>query len=157
MSNKIILKKSSVVNKIPIPADLEYGEVAINYTDGKLYYKDNTNQIQHFLASFTGGASGPNFSTISVSGQDLVVAEVNSDTLNLIAGQGIVLTTDSATDSITISSNVSFQSFGVDARTQTVSTILSPLMQTYMNYDSITFRNPLGKIATRFSEISVIG
>lgn len=157
MANKIILKKSSVVSKIPTTADLEYGEVAINYADGKLYYKDNNNQIQYFSASNVSGGGGPAFSTISVSGQDLVVAEVNSDTLNLIAGQGIVLTTDSSTDSITISSNVSFESFDVDTRTQTVSTILSPLMQTYMDYDSITFRNPIGKIVTRSSEISVIG
>jgi hypothetical protein len=48
MSNKIILKKSSVTGKIPTTADLAYGELAINYTDGKLYYKTDTNQINAF-------------------------------------------------------------------------------------------------------------
>jgi len=50
--SKIIFKKSSVVNKVPQPADLEYGEVALNYADGKLYYKTSTNTID-FLGSQT--------------------------------------------------------------------------------------------------------
>lgn len=155
MSNKIILKKSSVVSKVPTAADLEYGEVAINYADGKLYYKDSNNQIQYFVAG--AGAGGTYFSTISVSGQSLVVAEVSSDTLNLIAGQGIVLTTDAATDSVTISSNVSLQSFGVDGRSGTISATLTPLLQTYIEYDSVTFRNPVGKVVARTGDISVTG
>lgn len=39
MANKIVLKKSSVTNKVPLTTDLDYGELALNYTDGKLYYK----------------------------------------------------------------------------------------------------------------------
>jgi hypothetical protein len=39
MSNKIILKKSSVVNRTPSTSDLDYGELALNYADGKLHYK----------------------------------------------------------------------------------------------------------------------
>lgn len=46
MSNKIILKKSSVTSKVPLASDLEYGEVAINYADGKIYYKTDSNQIK---------------------------------------------------------------------------------------------------------------
>jgi hypothetical protein len=42
MANKIVLKKSSIEGKIPIPSDLDFGEIALNYADGKLYYK-NTN------------------------------------------------------------------------------------------------------------------
>jgi len=45
MSNKIILKKSSVSDKIPLPGDLEYGELALNYNDGKLYYKNSSNIV----------------------------------------------------------------------------------------------------------------
>ena len=43
-NNKIILKKSSVEGRIPTTSDLDYGELALNYADGKLYYK-NTNNI----------------------------------------------------------------------------------------------------------------
>ena len=48
MANKIILKKSSVVAKVPLTTDLEYGELAINYADGKLYYKTSSNTIEFF-------------------------------------------------------------------------------------------------------------
>lgn len=50
MSNKIILKKSSVGTKVPVTGDLDYGELALNYADGKLYFKDSSNNIQ-FLGS----------------------------------------------------------------------------------------------------------
>lgn len=39
MPSNIILKKSSVVNKVPLTTDLQFGELALNYADGKLYYK----------------------------------------------------------------------------------------------------------------------
>lgn len=50
MSNQIILKKSSVGAKVPLTTDLTYGELALNYADGKLYFKDSSNAIQ-FLGS----------------------------------------------------------------------------------------------------------
>ena len=45
MANKIVLKKSSVVGRVPTPSDLEYGELALNYADGRLYYKNSNNAI----------------------------------------------------------------------------------------------------------------
>lgn len=51
MSNKIILKKSSVAAKAPVTQDLEYGELALNYADGKLYFRDDENIIQSFTAN----------------------------------------------------------------------------------------------------------
>ena len=48
-------------------------------------------------------ASLPNvFSTVSVAGQSNVVAESTTDTLTLVAGTNVTITTDSTTDSITI-------------------------------------------------------
>lgn len=55
-----------------------------------------------------GTTSGTNtgdqniFSTIAVSGQSNVVADTTSDTLTLVAGTNVTITTDAATDSITI-------------------------------------------------------
>lgn len=37
--SQVILKKSSVALKVPLVTDLAFGEVALNYQDGKLYYK----------------------------------------------------------------------------------------------------------------------
>jgi len=51
MSNRFLIKKSSVAGRIPLAGDLEYGELALNYTDGKLYYKTSSNSI----ASLSGG------------------------------------------------------------------------------------------------------
>jgi len=48
MANKILVKKSSVAAKIPLTSDLDYGELALNYTDGKLYYKTASNTIKSF-------------------------------------------------------------------------------------------------------------
>ena len=49
MSSKIILKKSSEAGKVP--PSLEYGELALNYTDGILYYKNSSNQITQLVNS----------------------------------------------------------------------------------------------------------
>jgi hypothetical protein len=50
MTNRVLLKKSSVTAKVPLTTDLEYGELALNYADGKLYFKDSSNAIE-FLGS----------------------------------------------------------------------------------------------------------
>jgi hypothetical protein len=50
MSNKIVLKKSSVAAKVPLTTDLDYGELALNYADGKLYFKNSSNAISSFAS-----------------------------------------------------------------------------------------------------------
>lgn len=51
MATNIKLKKSSVVGKAPLAGDLDYGEIAINYADGKLFYKNSSNEIKSFIDS----------------------------------------------------------------------------------------------------------
>ena len=51
MSNKIILKKSSVSAKVPLTTDLDYGELALNYADSKLYFKNSSNIINSIGSS----------------------------------------------------------------------------------------------------------
>ena len=53
MANKVLLKKSSTVAKVPVAGDLDYGEVALNYADGKLYFKNSTNVVQPLGISYT--------------------------------------------------------------------------------------------------------
>ena len=48
MPNKVLLKKSSVTSKVPLTTDLDYGELALNYADGKLYFKNSSNAIKSF-------------------------------------------------------------------------------------------------------------
>lgn len=52
MSDTIIkLKKSSVGGKAPTTGDIGFGELAINYADGKIYYKNSSNEIKYFIDS----------------------------------------------------------------------------------------------------------
>jgi hypothetical protein len=65
MSNTIKLKKSSVAAKVPLASDLDYGELAINYTDGNLFFKNSNNNIQTLTStqfvSVTGNVTGNYF------------------------------------------------------------------------------------------------
>ena len=54
MANIIKIKNSSVAAKVPLTGDLAYGEIALNYADGKIYYKKSDNTIQ----SISGGGGG---------------------------------------------------------------------------------------------------
>ena len=64
MANTIKLKKSSVAAKIPLASDLDYGELAINYTDGNLFFKNSNNTVQTIsstqFVSVTGNITGGN-------------------------------------------------------------------------------------------------
>ena len=42
---QIKLTRSGVSGAIPTSGDLELGELALNYADGKVFYKDSTNSI----------------------------------------------------------------------------------------------------------------
>jgi hypothetical protein len=97
MSNTVIrLKKSSVPGELP--SSLEHGELAINYADGKLYYKDNGNTIQQI-------SSGNSFATINASGT-VIIADLQNDVLSFQAGENIQITGDYINDAITISANL---------------------------------------------------
>lgn len=99
MANTIIqLKKSGTPSSIPV--SLANGELAINYADGKLFYKDSTGNIQEI-----SGADGFNFSTINVN-STLLVADLPNDVLSIGAGDNITLTPDALNDSFTIAANL---------------------------------------------------
>ncbi len=60
-----------------------------------------------------GGGSSNSFATISVAGQTNVVADSSTDTLTIVAGSGITITTDSVGDSITIASTAATPNLGL--------------------------------------------
>lgn len=65
MPSKIILKKSSVATKAPVAGDLDFGELAINYTDSKLYFKKADGSIDAFAASAPVTSVGGNVGDIT--------------------------------------------------------------------------------------------
>jgi len=46
MANRIVHKRSSVTGKVPTVGDLEYGELAVNTADLKVYLKDSANTVR---------------------------------------------------------------------------------------------------------------
>lgn len=51
MANTFILKRSSVASKVPVTGDLADGELAINTTDGRLYYKHSSGVVAEIKSS----------------------------------------------------------------------------------------------------------
>lgn len=89
MASKLLLKKSSVAAKAPVAGDLDYGELAINYTDGKLYFKKADNTIDYFT---TGAASAPVSSVGGYTG-DVTAANL-LDAIKTVDGIGSGLDAD---------------------------------------------------------------
>jgi len=99
MANTVIaLKKSSTPSAQP--TTLANGELAINFSDGKLFYKHANGTILPF--NTTGGNA---FGTVNANGT-LVVADSASDVLTIEAGSGITIVGDAINDKITINSSV---------------------------------------------------
>jgi plastocyanin len=77
------------------------------------------------INSTGGGVSSDSFSTIAVAGQTSVVADSATDTLTLVAGTGISITTVAGTDTITITSTASGGASAFDDLTDAVSASLT--------------------------------
>ena len=100
MSNKFLLKKSSVAGRVPTPSDLEYGELALNYTDGRLYYKAANGSIT-YIQSGGGGGTTDSFATINAN-SSLILATSPTDTLSIVPGNNITISACTTTKTVTI-------------------------------------------------------
>jgi hypothetical protein len=82
-------------------------------TDGTILAADGTNAGVFTSANFTKleAITGTNtgdqfiFKNVAVAGQSTVTAETTNDTLTLVAGTNVTLTTDATTDSVTITAS----------------------------------------------------
>lgn len=69
MTAQVKLKNSSVGGKVPLTTDLVYGELALNYADGKQYYKTSGNAIDTFASiNATATLSNKTLSSPTISG-----------------------------------------------------------------------------------------
>ena len=73
-----------------------------------------------------GGTTQQTFKTIAISGQSDVVADDSADTLTLVAGTGIALTTDAGTDTVTITAS---GGGGGGADSATINTLIDAKLQ----------------------------
>ena len=105
MAQTIKLKRSSVSGNTPGTSDLELGEVAINTYDGKMFIKKNDGSDSIVEIGGTSGTVTEAFKTIAVSGQNNVVADSATDTLTLVAGSNMTITTNASGDTVTFASS----------------------------------------------------
>jgi hypothetical protein len=102
MANTVIqLKYSSTPSSTP--SSLANGELAINYADGKLYYKNLTGQIVSFSSAAV--ANVLSFATVNASGS-LITATATNSILTISNGDNIEIAGDIINDIITISANL---------------------------------------------------
>jgi len=96
MTNRILVKRSGNAAAIPEAADLEFGELALNYTDGNLFFKTAANTVSLLastqIANISGNATVGNLiSTGSVTATGNVTAAYcigDGSLLTGIAGGG---------------------------------------------------------------------
>jgi len=103
MSNTVIKLKRSGTSESS-PSSLEFGELALNYADGKLFYKAANNTILQFES---GGGGEDSFGTVNANGT-LVVADTPGDILTLESSGGISIVGDAINDKITIGGEIIF-------------------------------------------------
>ena len=67
MTNTVLIKRSSTANAVPSAGNLVAGELALNYTDGNLFYKNAGNVVtviaSNQFSSVTGNITGGNILT----------------------------------------------------------------------------------------------
>jgi len=85
MANQIILKKSSVSGKVPVYTDLVYGEVALNYTDGRMYYRKSDDTVQQL-----GGGAGSGNLYVLARNSSYISVPFYGGNLGVIARSGTV-------------------------------------------------------------------
>jgi plastocyanin len=125
------ISASTTVSADP-PSSPNLGELWFDTDTAILYIRYNDSDTNQWVQPANvqlgggGGGSGNTFSTIAVSGQNSVIADTSADTLTLVAGSNIVISTDAGTDTITISAtsvgggSVSFGTVAVTGQTSVV-------------------------------------
>jgi hypothetical protein len=107
MANKVLLKKSSTAAKVPVVGDLDYGELALNYTDGKLYYKTASNTIDS-IPSITATATLTNKTLTSptITSPTLSGGTINNTVIGGTTAAAGSFTTLTASSNITATGDV---------------------------------------------------
>lgn len=97
MANTILqVKKSGVTGNVP--SSLNYGELALNYADGRLYYKNSSGAIVYISSSSSSIGS---FATVNAN-SSLILATSSTDTLTLVPGNNITISSNTSSKTITI-------------------------------------------------------
>jgi hypothetical protein len=81
MTNTVLIKRSGTANSVPLAGNLSLGELALNYTDGNLFYKNSSNVVtviaSNKFLSVTGNVTAGNLSGTSIVGTLTTAAQTN--------------------------------------------------------------------------------
>lgn len=75
MANTIKIKRNGTSSTVP--TSLEHGELAINYADGKIFYKNSSNNIVEFSPSNTASFNVSDTAPASPSTGDVWINSTN--------------------------------------------------------------------------------
>ena len=81
MANTLLLKKSGSTDETPSAGELLHGELAINYADGKLFFKNALGSVVQLLSSPGTGAGQVLFSNGSTMDGDSTFFYDNTNNL----------------------------------------------------------------------------
>ena len=84
MTNTVLIKRSGTANSIPTAGQLQPGELAINYADGNLFYKNSSNVVTLLTSNQFVSVAG------NVTGGNITTPGLISATGNIITGSNIV-------------------------------------------------------------------
>jgi hypothetical protein len=108
MTNTVLIKRSATANAVPTTGQLANGEIAINYADGNLFFKDSGGSVQTLASkkfvSVSGNVTGGNVNTGIVSATGNVIAgNVNT---GIVSATGNVIAGNLNAAGLSLSSNV---------------------------------------------------
>ena len=116
-NTSIQIKKSGTSSAAP--SSLNFGELALNYADGKLYFKNSGSVITYFPSASFGTATNGSSSIIASTPNDTLTVNTASSVVN--SGPNIIVTSNPTTKTLTIShtSNVSLTSANITGQLTT--------------------------------------
>ena len=117
-------------------------DVSLSVPINGQFLRYNGTNWYNATATLGGGALSSSFETIRVAGQPDVVADSSTDTLTLVAGPGITITSNAVTDTITINNSGSLVSVSpaeIAAGTdQSTATVLTSIINNLTTVDALT-------------------
>lgn len=108
MTNIVLIKRSATANAVPTGGQLANGEIAINYADGNLFFKDAGGSVQTLASkkfvSVTGNITGGNVNTgiVSATG-NIIGGNVNT---GIVSATGNVQAGNVNAAGLSLSANV---------------------------------------------------
>ena len=98
-NTSIQIKKSGTSSAAP--SSLNFGELALNYADGKLYFKNSGSVITYFPSASFGTTTNGSSSIIASTPNDTLTVNAGSSIVN--SGPNIIVTSNPTTKTLTIS------------------------------------------------------